>query len=88
MEIKVVKRDGSEETFQPQKIEKVVKAAGLIEEEAKALAAKITSWVKNLGKPKVTSLEIRDQVISELKVANEYAFNMFTWYQKTKDGQS
>ncbi len=88
MDIQVIKRDGHLESFEPQKIFKVVKTAGLSEGEAQEVADTIDHWVKNLHKNKVSSMEIRDKVLEELKAKNEYVYNLFVWYENTKDKKS
>ena len=40
---------------------------------------------KNSGKNQITTLQIRNQVLSELGKINEFAANAFLWYEKTKD---
>jgi len=84
MKVQIVKRDGTPEKYDPQKIERVVEAAGLNPEEAKILSGKVTNWLVTNKKEKITSLEIRDQVIKELEAVDEYAANLFKWYQKVK----
>lgn len=83
--IKVIKRDGSKEAFDPKKIYRVVTAAGLEEKDAKKLTHDISVWIRALGKPEVTSLDIRDEVITELESLNESVAGFFRWYQKTKE---
>lgn len=85
MNISVIKRDGTKEPFQTDKIERVVKAAGLSEEQTAQLVSNLNEWIGGLNVPEVSSLVIRDKVIEELKKLDSYAANMFSWYQKTKD---
>lgn len=89
MKIVVIKRDGATEHFQPDKIVRVVKAAGLTPKQSQMLATKVAKWaiewVKIKRQTKITTLEIRAKVIEELHQVNQYAANLFTWYQKTKD---
>jgi len=80
----VLKRDGSIEEFQPEKIARVVKAAGLSEEQAKTLAQNVTDWANSQEQEKITILQIRDRVLEELKKVNAYAAGLFKWYEKTK----
>ncbi len=84
MDIQVVKRDGSIEAYSESKISKVGEAAGLNQSQAQTLASSITAWLTEQKVKKVTSLDIRDQVISGLKKLNTYAANLFIWYEKTK----
>lgn len=81
----IIKRDGSEEAFDEAKIARVTTAAGLEAAAATQLASKIASWVNSLPEEKVTSLQLRDKVLVLLRQADEYAANMFEWYQKTKE---
>lgn len=67
MNIQVIKRDKTVEEYQENKIEKVVLAAGLNLKQAKLLTANINGWIKKNSFLKVSSLEIRDKVIEELK---------------------
>ena len=85
MVLRVIKRDGSLEDFEKGKIERVTKAAGLSQQQAKYLAEKIEKWVKSTGRNKITTLQIRDEVVPELKKLNKFAYNAFVWYQKTKE---
>jgi len=85
MHITVIKRDGTKVPFSLHKIERVTTAAGLTSEEAKTLAAQVEAALATNNKTEVTSLEIRDMVLTKLRSVNEYAANMFAWYQKTKD---
>lgn len=85
MKIKVIKRDRSLEDFNPQKIKRVVMAAGLDEADAQNLTEKLEAWAHSLGKDKISSLEIRNRVIQELELIDEYTAGLFKWYQKTKD---
>ncbi len=85
MNIAVIKKDGSIEDYNPQKITKVVIAAGLYPDQANILSTNITNWLKEKNLSKVTSIQIKNQVIEELKKINQYAAGLFTWYEKTKD---
>lgn len=92
MKPRVIKRDGTVEDFQPNKIARVVRAAGLTSKQSQMLATKVAQWaikwVKIKKQAKITTLEIRMKVIEELHQTNEYAANLFAWYQKTKDRHS
>lgn len=85
MDIKVVKRDGKIEKYNPEKIIRVVMAAGLTKAQAQELAKKVTSWVKLLKDKSIPSLRIRDKVIQEIQKSDKYSANAFIWYQKIKD---
>lgn len=85
MKIKVVKRDGSTEDFDLEKIARVTQAAGLRPVEASEVAEILADWVESLGKSQVTAIEIRDKVFQELESRDKYASGLFAWYQSTKD---
>ena len=85
MKFQVVKKDGTLEDFEKDKIERVTLAAGLSQEQAKKLAGDIETWTQNSGKNKITTLQIRDRVVSELGKINQFATNAFVWYEKTKE---
>ncbi len=84
----VVKRDGSREPYDPEKIDRVVVAAGVTPDQATELVARMSAWLKNKNVNEISSLELRDKVIEELRNTDSYAANMFEWYQKTKEKTS
>lgn len=88
--IKVIKRDGSTEKFLPWKIQRVMMAAGLDADESYGAIHQITDWIKNLNTDTVNSVQISEEVFRVLKEIDEYAANMFAWYQQTKkdDGKN
>lgn len=81
----VIKRDGSEQAFEKDKIARVVQAAGLRADQAKDLAEKVDDWMQKQSEEKINSIQIRDEVLNQLRQMDEYAANMFEWYQKTKE---
>lgn len=85
MKVKVRKSNGATEEFREEKIAKVVKAAGLTEEKAAALAQKVAREVMMLGKEEVSSKSIRKMVTRELKEADDYAYGLYVWYEKVKE---
>jgi len=85
MKFQVIKKGGTLEDFEKGKIEMVTIAAGLSRQQAKKLADDIEKWAETSGKNQITTLQIRDQVLSELGKINEFAANAFLWYEKTKD---
>lgn len=85
MKIEVIKRDGSKEKYSPEKIERVVKAAGLSESKTHTLVNELNTWIQTLNTNEIESLQIRDKVTEELKKLDEYSANMYMWYQKTKE---
>jgi transcriptional regulator NrdR family protein len=80
----VIKRDGTKEDFQPEKIARVAKATGLSEEEANVLAQNVANWIPTQQVP-ITTLQIRDKVLEELKGGHSYAAGLYEWYEKTKN---
>ena len=85
MKFQVIKKNGSLEDFEKGKIERVITAAGLSQEQAKKLASDIEKWVETSGKNQIAVLQIRDQVLKRLNDLNQFAANAFVWYEKTKD---
>lgn len=85
MNIKVKKRDGSIENYDPGKMIRVVKAAGLTEEEAQQLGDAVTAELTKREKSMVTSVQIRDSIIVEIQKINKTAANKFIWYEKQRD---
>jgi transcriptional regulator NrdR family protein len=85
MPIFVVKRDKSLEEFDPDKIRKVVEAAGLNDEEAGTLVNEVVNWLESLGKDKVTSLQIRDKVVVEIQKINKNVAEKFISYEMNRD---
>lgn len=73
------------EEYKETKITRVVVAAGLSESQAKSLTSAITKWLNEEAFSKLPSLKLRDKVIEELKKINKDAFNLFSWYQNTKE---
>lgn len=83
----VVKKDGSVERFDKNKVKRVMVAAGLSDPQADAIAENITSWVKNLQEVRINSFKIRERLISEMKKVNQNAANLYIWYEGIKDGE-
>ncbi|MCX8008988.1 MAG: ATP cone domain-containing protein [Patescibacteria group bacterium] len=81
----VIKRDGSVEKFSVINIARVAQAAGLTPEQAKNLAEKMAEWAKQQGVLSLTSLQIRDQILQELKIINQHAADLYTWYEQSKE---
>lgn len=87
-DIQVIKRDGSVEDFEIEKIIRVVKAAGLTDTDAEELGKEMEKWANEENKEELTSLEIRDKVVELMHDYDDMAADMFVWYQKTKDNDS
>ena len=81
----VIKRGGAKEPFDPEKITRVVTAAGLRPVEAAELAEGVARWVELTAKSEITSLAIRDRVFKELEKLDKYASGLYAWYQNLKD---
>ena len=82
--IQITKKDGSKEKFDPKKIERVLKAAGLNEEQTKNVTDKIINWVVNNKEYEVSSQDIRKKVYQELCAVDEYTANFYKWFKKTE----
>ena len=76
MEINVIKRDGSTQPFDMEKIVKVVQAAGLRPIDAEDLAKNVSDWVEKQGKDSIKSTEIRDKVFKEFVEFMQECFNI------------
>jgi transcriptional regulator NrdR family protein len=83
--VTIVKRDKTREDFSLDKIDRVVRASGLTDEQVTIIRTNITSWIASLKRHEVTSVEVRDKVAEELKALDLYAYNLYMWYQKVKD---
>jgi len=81
--IKVIKRDGSLQEFDEGKIVRIAKAAGLEEAEAVDLGNEVEAWAIAQNK-KITTMQIRDLVLEGLRKRDEYAANMYEWYEERK----
>jgi transcriptional regulator NrdR family protein len=82
---KVIKRDESSEDFSPEKLGRVVCAAGLNEEQSKLLIESIKSWLVSLGVNDIKSTKLRDAILDEMEKLNKPAAGLFRWYQQTKE---
>jgi len=87
MQKNVKKRDGSSETYEENKIIRVVTTAGLAADKARDLGAFVTDWINNLPDTSISSLQIRDKVLELLTAADENAANLYRWYETTKEPQ-
>jgi len=83
--MQVVKRDGSLQEFDQEKIARVVAAAGLSPDQSQTLAGMVARRVNESGKSQISTLEIRDNVVEELHKVNPSTANLFVWYEGTKD---
>lgn len=80
----VIKRDASVEPFSLEKIQRVVRAAGLDDKQTKQLTEEIKSWRSHIPAKKISSREIRDEVQRSLDRIDPTSANLYRWYQKTK----
>ncbi|MCW1296815.1 MAG: ATP cone domain-containing protein [Candidatus Parvarchaeota archaeon] len=76
----VIKRDGSSEVFKKEKIVKACIAAGADKKTAKQIADKASKKVYN----KITSLAVRDLVLSLLRQKNQKWAENWLKYEKEK----
>lgn len=84
-EVTIIKRNGAKELFDPEKITRVVQAAGLRPVDAAELTDKVVAWIEKQSKRQFTSIEIRDKVFKEIEKIDKYASGLFAWYQNLKD---
>ncbi|MFC1726939.1 ATP cone domain-containing protein [Patescibacteria group bacterium] len=85
MNIKVIRRDGVVEDFDPKKVSKVAQSAGLAPEQADSLAETVASWIEERDQPVVSSFIVRMKIVEELRKIDEHAADLYTWYGTTKD---
>lgn len=85
MNVKVIKRDKSQEEFDPEKIVRVVKVCGLDQAGAEKLVKSVGDWLKTSNISEITSLQLRDRVLVEIQKADAAAAKKFIWYEKYKD---
>lgn len=86
--IKIIKRDGTTEDYSEEKVKRVVKAAGLTEEEVTQFSQDISAWITTLTDTSLTSLQIRDMILEKLPLINPTAANLYKWYESTKEEAS
>ena len=82
-DLKVKKRDGSIEAYQPDKLVRIAMAAGLTHNQALTIGTHIYDWVLTQSQPVPTS-SIRDQMMTELTTIHQPAANLYLWYESTK----
>ena len=85
MHIIVEKRNGSKEPFDMDKIARVMKAAGLTDEQITMITDQMNQWVKNLQEKNISSLKIRDKILGILPKIDQTSADLYSWYQKTKE---
>lgn len=83
--VQIVKRDGVTEPYSEDKIKRVLLAAGCTSEQAENVIQTVNAWLTEIKKATVTSLEVRDKLLTELPSINETAANLYRWYESTKN---
>jgi len=83
-DLEVIKRDASVEPFSLEKIQRVVRAAGLDDKQTKQLTGEIILWQSRIAGKKISSKEIRDEVQRLMERIDPASANFYRWYQKTK----
>jgi transcriptional regulator NrdR family protein len=79
--IVVVKRDGSEQAFDINKVKQAILNAGGSEDAAAAVSEEVANWVVVTAVDnKIESLKIRDKVLAELKSADFVAAGSYEAY--------
>ena len=86
--IRVTKRDGTIEEYSEEKVKRVVKAAGLSDNQATEFTKEISNWIKTLTDTSLTSLQIRDMILEKLPKLNPSAANLYKWYESTKESNN
>lgn len=81
----VVKRNGTKEPFSTDKIVSILKALSMSETNISIIMNRMSDWVDAVKEKEITSLEIRDALLPAIAEIDEYAANMYTWYQNQKE---
>lgn len=82
--VKIIKRDGTKQDFEKEKIKRISVAAGLSQEQGNTVAQNVANFVTGLNQPEINSSQIREKVLDELKKVNQFSANLYLWYEKTK----
>ena len=85
MQIRVIKRDGKIEDFNPSKISIVVSTAGVTREQADFVADQVQQWLEEREQPIVSSFIVRMKILEELEKIDKHAAELYSWYGRTKD---
>lgn len=83
--VNIIKKDGTKQPFDQEKIKRIAVAAGLSEEQGKTVSENVDNFVLSQNQPEINSSQIREKVLEELKKVNQFAANLYLWYEKTKD---
>lgn len=81
MVLYIVKKDGSLEKFQPEKVTKSCKKAGASDD----LAEKVADEISTLAYMQMTTQEIREEVIDLLKRFDPKVARAYAEFKKKKD---
>ncbi|OGD86846.1 hypothetical protein A2164_01420 [Candidatus Curtissbacteria bacterium RBG_13_35_7] len=85
MEIRVIKKGGTSEEFDPDKIARVVTAAGLAPKDGFMIAIEVANWVKKQNKKSIGSYEVRKKIVEEVGKINKDVAKVYNWYEETKE---
>jgi transcriptional regulator NrdR family protein len=85
MSFRIVKRDKELEDFNEAKIVNVLEASGLNHEEAQNICKIVFQWAEDTKKPLITTLQIRDRIITELQKTNREAAEHYVEYELKRD---
>ena len=84
-EMKVVKRDGSEEDFDRMKISGSVVKAGGTQEQGENIADQVVTWAKGVAiDGKVKTTDIGEKVLELLRPVNPEAADAYEAYRQSK----
>lgn len=83
VDLKIIKRQGGSDEWSDDKIITSILRAGASAEEAQDVAKGVRDWAeKNSDEGHIKSIELRDQIIKQLKKINSLAANTFQVYKK------
>jgi transcriptional regulator NrdR family protein len=84
-DIHIIKRDGAQEVFEINKIYRVLKAAGLPEDQTKKVIENVEAWISERNLNEFKSIELKDKILKELQMINPQIAGLYQWYESTKD---
>ncbi len=83
MELKITKRQGEIEDWSDDKILTSIMRAGASSEESQKVSLSVKQWAaQNAEDGKISSTNLRDQVIHQLALVNPIAANTYQFYKK------
>lgn len=80
--ISVRKKDGGMEEWSNDKLVTSIGKSGVDIKTAEEIANRVASWSNKSSQDTISSTEIRDKVISELKTVDEVASEAYRLYKK------